>query len=232
MKLEGELVNGVFLRRLNRFEAIADIEGCERLIHVPNTGRLKELLVEGVEIRVRKFDNSRRKTAYGLLLVRKGSRWVSIDSANVPNKLIYEALSDKKLERFKDFSVIRREVTWGASRFDFCLDGENTEYFIEVKGVTLVNDGQAFFPDAPTERGVRHLEELAELKQRGKGAGIIFVIQRDDAEVIKPNDATDRAFGDALRHAAACGVELWAYRCRVTEHEIVLDREIPVIIHS
>ena len=180
MKIEGELIKGRFIRRLNRFEAVVEIEGVQELVHVPNTGRLKELLTEGAVVLVRKFDNPNRKTKFGLLLVKKGEVWVSIDSANLPNKIVHEALKNNTFEQFSAFNEIRREVTMLNSRFDFGLFGDEQEYYIEVKGVTLVEDRQAFFPDAPTTRGTRHLEELTNIKLGGKGAGVIFVIQRED----------------------------------------------------
>lgn len=232
MKIEGELARARFVKRLNRFEAIAELEGVQQLVHVPNTGRLKELLVEGALVVLKKFDNSNRKTRLGLLLVKKDDVWVSIDSANVPNRIVHEALLDKRFEQFRDYSGIRREVTLGNSRFDFGLFKENCEYYIEVKGVTLVESGKAFFPDAPTERGTRHLEELTRLRLDGKGAGVIFIVQREDADEIRPNDRTDRAFGAALRKACESGVDLQAFACKIDVDlkRIDIDRRIPVIL--
>lgn len=230
MKIEGELIKGRFIRRLNRFEAVVEIEGVQELVHVPNTGRLKELLTEGAVVLVRKFDNPNRKTKFGLLLVKKGEVWVSIDSANLPNKIVHEALKNNTFEQFSAFNEIRREVTMLNSRFDFGLFGDEQEYYIEVKGVTLVEDRQAFFPDAPTTRGTRHLEELTNIKLGGKGAGVIFVIQREDADVISPNDRTDKDFGRALRNAKKAGVDLYAYVCKidVEQRQVNIIKEIPV----
>lgn len=232
MRIEGELVTGRFIKRLNRFEAVVEVEGVQELVHVPNTGRLKELLTEGAVVQLRKFDNLHRKTKFGLLLVKKGEVWVSIDSANLPNKIVYEALKNNTFEQFGAYSEIRREVTMLNSRFDFGLFGDGCEYYIEVKGVTLVEDRQAFFPDAPTTRGTRHLEELVEIKLSGRGAGVIFIVQREDADVIKPNDRTDKAFGMALRNAKKAGVELFAYVCKIDvgQRQVNIIRSIPVVL--
>ncbi|HOQ37525.1 MAG TPA: DNA/RNA nuclease SfsA [Acetivibrio sp.] len=234
MKIEGELVQGKFINRLNRFEAVVEVEGIQELAHVPNTGRLKELLTEGATVLLRKYDRTDRKTRFGLILVRKNGIWVSIDSANVPNRIMYEALKQGKLEPFRDFSQICREVTVLSSRFDFGLFSEEKEYYIEVKGVTLVENRQGFFPDAPTKRGVRHLEELTKLKLSGKGTGVVFVVQREDAEVVRPNDRTDMDFGNALREAGKAGVDLMAYVCKVDVEQRSIDivRQIPVVLDS
>lgn len=228
LKIEGRVVEGRFIKRLNRFEAIIRIEGQEHLVHVPNTGRLKELLVKGATVLVKEFDNPNRKTKYGLLLVHQNGIWISIDSANVPNKIVCEGLESKKFEQFKAYETFKREITVGSSRFDFGLFSEGAEYYIEVKGVTLVENRQAYFPDAPTIRGTKHLLELTELKRQGKGAGVIFIIQRQDADVITPNDRTDTAFGSALRDAYQAGVDLWAYRCVVSPEQIIMQSKIPV----
>lgn len=231
MKLDGELIEARFVKRLNRFEAIIEIKGEQHLAHVPNTGRLKELLTEGATMLVRKFGNPARKTRFGLLLVKKAGIWVSIDSANAPNRIVHEALLAKRFEQYSEYDEVRREVTVGNSRLDFGLFSEGYEYYIEVKGVTLVEDRQAYFPDAPTTRGTRHLEELIGIRLAGKGSGVIFVIQREDADVIRPNDRTDRAFGDALRKAQKAGVDLHAYVCKVDvdQKQMNIVREIPVI---
>lgn len=232
MKIEGELVEAKFINRLNRFEAVVEVEGMQELAHVPNTGRLKELLTEGATVLLRKYDRTDRKTRFGLIIVRKNGMWVSIDSANAPNRIMFEALKQGKLEQFSGYSKIRREVTVLNSRFDFGLFSGEKEYYIEVKGVTLVENRQGFFPDAPTKRGVRHLEELRQLKLSGKGAGVIFIVQREDAEAVRPNDRTDMDFGNALREAGKAGVDLIAYVCKVDADQRSMDivREIPVVL--
>lgn len=230
LEITGQLVEGRFLKRLNRFEAIVNIDGVDSLTHVPNTGRLKELLVEDARVFVRKYDSTTRKTKYGLLLVERNNILISIDSANVPNKIVFEALMNRQLKQFERFQNVHREITVGSSRFDFALTNDEEEYFIEVKGVTLVEEGKAYFPDAPTVRGTRHLEELTHLKQQGKGAGVIFIIQREDAEAIMPNDRTDKDFGQMLRKAFQAGVEMWAYRCSISQSSIDIFSEVPVIL--
>lgn len=230
MRIEGELYNARFIKRLNRFEAIVEIDGTEQLTHVPNTGRLRELLFEGAEVMVKGFDNPGRKTRFGLVLARKDGIWVSIDSANVPNRIMHEALLQKRFDMYRDYDEVRKEVTVSNSRFDFGLFKGSREYYIEVKGVTLVEGRQALFPDAPTVRGSRHLDELTHLKLNGKGAGVVFIIQREDADVFKPNDRTDRNFGDSLRRAQEAGVDINAYTCRVDPDSSTIDivRQIPV----
>ncbi|GAE90433.1 DNA/RNA nuclease SfsA [Acetivibrio straminisolvens] len=145
---------------------------------------------------------------------------------------MHEALIQGKFEKFCGYSEIRREVTVLNSRFDFGLFSEEKEYYIEVKGVTLVEDRQGFFPDAPTKRGTRHLEELAEIRQNGREAGVVFIVQREDADVVRPNDRTDKDFANALKAAAEAGVDLMAYVCKVDVEERRMDivREIPVVL--
>ncbi|MEG6613568.1 DNA/RNA nuclease SfsA [Pseudoclostridium thermosuccinogenes] len=232
MKIEGDLVEARFVKRLNRFVAVVEIDGEQQFTHVPNTGRLRELLTEGATVMVRKYDNPNRSTKFGLILVKRGEIWVSIDSANVPNRIAYELLKQKKFDKFTDYNEIRREVTIGGSRLDFGLFSGSYEYYIEVKGVTLVEDRQAYFPDAPTTRGTRHIEDLIHIKQEGNGAGVIFIIQREDVDVMRPNDRTDRDFGDALRKARQAGVDLDAYACKIdiAERRIDILRQIPVIL--
>jgi len=150
---------------------------------------------------VRKYDKTDRKTRFGLILVRKNGIWVSIDSANAPNRIMYEALVQGKFDKFRDYSEIRREVTVLNSRFDFGLFSEGKEYYIEVK---LVENRQGFF-----------LEELTKIRQNGKEAGVAFIVQREDADVVRPNDRTDKNFANALRIAAEAGVDLMAYVCKV-----------------
>lgn len=230
MKLEGCFTEGRFLVRLNQFEAKVEIDGREELVHVPNTGRLRELLVPGAKVLLRCFDSKTRKTAFGLLLVQKDGIWVSIDSANVPNRIVHDALLQGELPYYAGCTGINREVTAGQSRFDFGLLLHEQVCFIEVKGVTLVDHRVARFPDAPTVRGTRHLEELTALRQEGFHAGVIFIIQREDADTFMPNDATDKEFGKALRRAGDAGIPMWAYTCIVNQQEIRLDREIKIVI--
>ncbi|NLY43422.1 MAG: DNA/RNA nuclease SfsA [Clostridiaceae bacterium] len=230
MKIDGPTIEGVFVKRLNRFEAVVNIGGTDSIVHVPNTGRLKELLVAGARVLVRVFDNHKRKTRYGLLLVKKNGIWVSIDSGNVPNRIMYEALLNGDFKPLEGYEHFKREVLVQDSRLDFGLFYKEREYYIEVKGVTLVENRKAFFPDAPTVRGTRHLEELRRLREQGKGAGVIFIIQREDADLFMPNDRMDPDFGIALRKAFDAGVDIWAYTCTVDCSQIKLEKEVPVYL--
>ncbi len=230
IEIEGNITDGRFIRRLNRFEALVEAEGEARLVHVPNTGRLRELLVEGAFVMLKKISNPLRKTQYSLYMVERDGIWVSIDSANMPNRIVNKALKEKCIANFGEYSDFKREVSVGDSRFDFALCKTEGPYYLEVKGVTLVEDNVAMFPDAPTVRGTRHLYELARLRNQGFGAGVIFIVQRCDAEYFRPNDKTDPDFGEALRKAKKAGIDLAAYRCEVQPRQIVLADEIPVVL--
>lgn len=221
----GETVKGRFLSRRNRFLAEVGIGDGTEAVHVRNTGRLRELLTEGAEVSCVPAGREGRKTAYGLIAVRHAGRWVNIDSA-APNTVAEEWLRSGTL--FSPDAVIRREVTKGASRFDFQItDGDRTAY-LEVKGCTLVKDGTALFPDAPTERGLRHVRELTEAVKEGFGAFLLFVIQRDDASVFSPNWETQPGFGEALKEARDAGVRILALDCTVTAGTVEIRGELPV----
>lgn len=226
-------VRGVFLSRINRFAALVEAEGQSIRAHIPNSGRLHELLVAGAESLLHSHEGPserQRKTAFDLVCVRHGRQWVSLD-ARLPGVLLAEAIRDKRLQAFYAYDEVRPEVRVGSSRLDLALLAPGGEpCYVEAKSVTLVVDGRALFPDAPTARGVRHLEELARLAKAGGRAAVAFVIQREDAASFSPNDRTDPAFGYALRKAAAVGVEVYAYKCHVTEEEIAITDEIPVFI--
>ncbi|MCF6097376.1 DNA/RNA nuclease SfsA [Thermovorax subterraneus] len=227
MKIDGEKVDGIFEKRLNRFVASVKINDKPENVHVPNSGRLKELLTPGARVILQKALNSHRKYPYDLIMVYKGNTLVSIDST-LPSRLLASELSKKKLLKL-DYDCVKTEVSYGNSRFDVALGNDGKIfYYMEVKGVTLVEEGKALFPDAPTERGAKHMMELAKAKKEGFGAGVFFVVQRDDAEIFSPNDSMDENFGKALRVAANAGVELFAYSCRVTQDEVVLLRPLPV----
>jgi sugar fermentation stimulation protein A len=228
MEIWGITKKGIFIERHNRFEATVSIDGQEVNAHVPNSGRLKELLVRGAGIILRHYDDPGRKTEYGLLLVEKDNIWVSIDSANAPNRIVEEAIKERYFRQFDAYDTYKREVTAGKSRFDFGFGEDEISYYLEVKGVTFVEDGIARFPDAPTARGVKHLKELTELKRKGIGAGVIFIVQREDALCFEPNDSTDPDFGEALRAAFAAGVDMCAYVCRVRTDRIVITGQITI----
>ena len=224
MKYEN-IVKGVFLSRPNRFIAQVLIDGNEQTVHVKNTGRCKELLVKGNEVWLQKSDNPLRKTAYDLIAVKKGDLLINMDS-QIPNAVAAEWL--KKGNLFSKQAVIKREVTFGNSRFDLFIEDGNRKAFIEVKGVTLENDGIASFPDAPTERGIKHVRELISAHNAGFEAYILFVIQMKSINVFIPNDATHRAFGDALREAERSGVKILAYDCLVEESGMKIDEAVKI----
>ena len=218
------MVPGTFLSRPNRFIAHIEIDGAVKICHVKNTGRCKELLPAGAKVWCLDTDNPARKTRYDLIAVQKGDRLINMDS-QAPNAAVKEWLSAGGLGAIED---LRPETTHGASRFDFSFTKDGRPCFMEVKGVTLESDGVCAFPDAPTQRGVKHLQELAALASQGYGAYILFVIQMSDVACLHPNDATDPAFGAALRQAAAAGVQILAMDCTVTPDTMTLRQQVPV----
>ena len=219
------MVPGIFLRRPNRFIAYVEIGGEEVICHVKNTGRCRELLVPGAKVWCQHWDKPERKTKYDLIAVEKGSRLINMDS-QAPNAAAKEWLQQGGLG---EISEVKPEHTWGDSRFDFSFQKDGRLCFLEVKGVTLETDGICAFPDAPTQRGVKHLQELTHLAQSGYGAYVLFVIQMDGVVHLHPNDATDPAFGKALRQAAAAGVQVLAVDCRIEPDSMTLNQPVPVI---
>ena len=219
-----QMVPGVFLGRPNRFIAHVAIRGREEVVHVKNTGRCRELLPEGAEVWCAVSDNPARKTKYDLITVRKGQRLINMDS-QAPNMAAREWLLAGGLGEIQD---LRAEVKNGESRFDFAFRKDGKQCFLEVKGVTLENEGICAFPDAPTERGARHLRHLTRLVREGCGAYVLFVIQMSDVEYLHPNETTDPAFAAALREAAREGVEVLAVDCRVTPDSMVIGEPVPV----
>lgn len=215
-----EIVKGTFVKRPNRFIANVVIDGKEEVVHVKNTGRCKELLIPGVKVLLEKSDNPLRKTKYDLVTVyKKGLGLVNIDS-QAPNKIAKEWLGDK------DFDYIKPEYTIGKSRIDFYMEkklpsGDTKRFLMEVKGCTLEIDGIGYFPDAPTQRGIKHLEELIEASNQGYHCMIAFVIQMEGICEVRPNMDTHPAFGEALEKAKAAGVEVVYIRCKVNEDEVV-----------
>lgn len=218
------MVPGIFLARPNRFIAHVEIDGKEEIVHVKNTGRCKELLPVGAKVWCQHWDNPNRKTKFDLIFVQKGSRIINMDS-QAPNAAVKEWLLEGGLGRIEN---LKGEYTHGDSRFDFSFMKDGKRCFLEVKGVTLENDGICAFPDAPTERGVKHLHGLTKLAQEGYGAYVLFVIQMADVKYLHPNDATDPAFGTALRTAAAQGVNVMAMCCCVEPGRMVIDRPVEV----
>ena len=222
------IVKGKFIERPNRFIAKVEIDGTTETVHVKNTGRCRELLVKGTTVYLEKSNNPERKTGYDLLAVLKnGKTLINMDS-QIPNAVTEEWL--KKGNLFSKDAVIRREVTHNKSRFDFYIEEGGRKIFLEVKGCTLETDGIARFPDAPTERGVKHINELIDCVNEGFEAYILFVIQMKGIKHFEPNDKTHSAFGDALRNAESKGVNILAYDCNVTKDTIEIDKEIKVLL--
>ena len=218
------MVPGVFHARPNRFVAHIEIEGNVEICHVKNTGRCRELLPPGAKVWCQQWDNPNRKTKFDLITVQKGNRLINMDS-QAPNAAAKEWLLAGGLG---EFAELKGEYTHGDSRFDFSFIKDGRRCFLEVKGVTLENDGVCTFPDAPTERGVKHLRGLTKLAQEGFGAYVLFVIQMADVAYIHPNDATDPAFGKALREAATSGVQVLAMDCRITESTMEIGKPVEV----
>ena len=224
MKYE-RIEKAVFLERENRFVAYVELEGKREKVHVKNTGRCEELLIPGAEVYLQKSENEKRATLWDLIAVKKGERLVNLDS-QIPNRCVEEWLQTGNL--FKEIQCIRPEITYGDSRLDLYAEGDGKKAFIEVKGVTLEEDGVCLFPDAPSERAVRHIEELIKAKKEGYEAILFFVIQMKGIRWLEPNDATHPAFGEALRRAKEAGVQILAYDCLTSPGTIAIDREVPV----
>ena len=220
---------GIFLRRPNRFIAHVDINGEEVVCHVKNTGRCRELLVPGTPVFLEKSDNPNRKTQYDLIAVQKGNRLINMDS-QIPNKVVGEWLSAGNL--FSAGASVRPETVYGNSRFDFYVEEGENRAFIEVKGVTLEEEGVVRFPDAPSERAVKHVEELIRAKKEGYDAYVFLVIQMKGVRYFTPNIDTQPEFAEALKKAKAAGVRILAYDCKVTEDSIQIDEEVPVILEE
>ena len=226
MKYE-KIVHGQFDQRINRFIAEVTIDGEKERVHVKNTGRLKELFLPGADVLLEETNNPNRKTKYSLTAVMKQGLWVNIDS-QAPNKVAFEAIQDGKIPEIGEITALKREVTYGASRFDLYFEQGNQKGFIEVKGVTLEKDGIAMFPDAPTTRGTKHVLELAKAVEEGYKCAILLVVQLKGCLEFVPNRETDPAFADALMQAAEAGVQILAYDTVVTEDGLVFDQAIPV----
>ena len=225
----GKLVEARFIRRLNRFGALVDINGAETLVHVANSGRMKELLVEGRRVFLAPAPGDHRKTSFDLALVDLGHTLASAD-ARLPNKLVQEAQVEGRLDCFSGYDSIRMEATYGDSRLDLALSGGQGTCLVEAKSVTLVEGRMGIFPDAPTIRGRKHVLNLAEQVREGCRGAVVFVVQREDADSVSPNNESDPDFGAALRWAVELGVEAYAFRCSVSTREIALSQQIPVAL--
>lgn len=214
-----KVITGHFHDRANRFIARVYVGNVLETVHVKNTGRLKELLLPGAEVILEMSDNKNRKTKYDLIGVYKeGLGLVNIDS-QAPNKVVKEWLLTK------DYTLVKPEYTYGDSRLDFYMERGEERFLMEVKGCTLERNGIGYFPDAPTERGVKHLRELRKAAGEGYYCIAAFVIQMEEVDEVRPNTVMHKEFGEALQEAVRAGVQVLCLGCRVTEDELVIDRE-------
>ena len=223
----GSVISGRFLSRPNRFVANVETEEGPQVVHVKNTGRCRELLVPGATVYLERAGNPARKTPYDLIAVEKGDRLINMD-AQAPNKVFAEWAASGGF--LPDLTAIHSEYVYGDSRLDFCLETEKGLHLVEVKGVTLEENGHARFPDAPTERGVKHIQELRKAVEKGLDATLFFVVQIKDIHSVSPNDDTHPAVGAALREAVSRGVSVCAYDCEVTPDSLSIRRPVPVIL--
>ena len=222
---------GIFIKRPNRFIAHVEVDGAEEICHVKNTGRCRELLVPGAKVWLVESDNPERKTRFDLVAVEKvradGTLLINMNS-QAPNHIFREWAEAGNFR--PGLKILRGETTYGNSRFDFYWEDSEKRGFVEIKGVTLEHDGVVRFPDAPTERGVKHLEELTSAKAAGYEAAVCFIVQMEGMKHLEPNDATHPAFGDALRKCAASGVEVLALECETAPGYVKAVRPIPVLL--
>lgn len=219
------IIKGIFIERPNRFIANVLIDGKTEVCHVKNTGRCREILTEGATVLLEKSDNPERKTKYDLVAAYKDNKLINIDS-QAPNKVFGEWLSTEKF--FKNVTFIKPEAKYNNSRFDFYFENDGKKCFAEIKGVTLENDGVLSFPDAPTERGVKHVFELCDANKEGYEAYIFFVVQMKEVKYFTPNVKTHKEFADALIYAEKQGVKIYCVNCEVTENSLDILDFVPV----
>ncbi|MEF2966607.1 DNA/RNA nuclease SfsA [Paenibacillus sp. M1] len=225
----GKIVRGLLDRRVNRFIAEVIISGVTEQVHIKNTGRLQELLIPGTEVLLELGGHPGRKTRFSLIAAAKDGRWVNVDS-QAPNKVAFEAVKAGKLVELGSVEAVKREVTFGASRFDLYFEKGNERGFIEVKGATLEKEGVALFPDAPTARGAKHVMEMAQAVSQGYTGIILFIVQMKGCRAFAPNRIMDAAFADALALASRQGVRILAYDSIVTENELLLGEPLPLLL--
>ena len=221
------IVAGRFISRPNRFIAHVELNGRTEVVHVKNTGRCKELLVPDAVVYLEGNDDPGRKTAWDLVAVEKGSRLINMD-AQAPNRVFGEWVQTGRF--LPDVTLVRPETKYGDSRFDFYIEAAGKRHFVEVKGVTLEENGVVRFPDAPTQRGVKHLEELIRAREEGYESWVCFVVQMEDVTHFEPNDTTHPAFGEALRRAERAGVHILALECEVTQDSMNISGTVPVFL--
>lgn len=226
------MVKATFIKRPNRFIAHCIVNGKEEVVHVKNTGKCRELLIEGCTVYLQEHDNPNRKTKYSLISVLKGDRLINMDS-QVPNKVVCEALVNKDIilpGLDEEITYIKAEKTYKSSRFDIYIETENKKAFVEVKGVTLEKDGVVLFPDAKTERGVKHINELVEASKDGYISYILFVIQMKGVKYFTPNTKMHEEFANVLKNASLNKVNVLAYDCNVDYKSISINEKVKVIL--
>ena len=218
-----DIYKGTFLERPNRFIAICEIDGKEEVCHVKNTGRCRELLVKGATVYLEKSSNPNRKTQFDLIAVEKNDRLINMDS-QIPNFVVAESLN----KIFSDITFVKQEYKYGNSRFDIYVETETEKIFVEVKGVTLEDNGVVRFPDAPTERGIKHLKELQKAVKEGYRACVVFLVQMQDVKYFEPNYKTHPEFAKELKNAYENGVEIFVYDSVVTPEEIIMNNKVEI----
>lgn len=226
------IVEAIFIERPNRFIAHCIVNGKEEVVHVKNTGKCRELLIPGCKVYLQEHDNPKRKTKFSLISVIKENRLINMDS-QAPNKVVYESLINNKinLPGLKgDIKYIKPEKTYGDSRFDIYIETDTEKAFLEVKGVTLEEDGIVLFPDAKTERGVKHINELIKAIEDGYLSYILFVIQMDNVKYFTPNIKMHKEFGQALKNAQYKGVNILAYDCDVTLNSLDIKNKVDIVL--
>ncbi|MBW4828554.1 MAG: DNA/RNA nuclease SfsA [Clostridiaceae bacterium] len=223
------IYEGIFLERPNRFIANVLIDGKKEKVHVKNTGRCKEILIKGTRVYLEKSNNPNRKTKYSLISAYKEDQLINIDS-QVPNKVVFDAIKSNRIKELENIKVLKREVTFGNSRFDLYFEKGNESGFIEVKGVTLENNGLSLFPDAPTERGTKHIREMIKVVESGLKGYIFFLIQIENIKYFTPNTSMDEKFSNALIEANKKGVNILAYNSIVKKDFIKINEKIEVLI--
>ncbi|CEQ20621.1 sugar fermentation stimulation protein [[Clostridium] sordellii] len=226
------IVEATFIERPNRFIAHCIVNGKEEVVHVKNTGKCRELLIPGCKVYLQEHDNPKRKTKFSLISVIKGNRLINMDS-QAPNKVAYEALINNKIDLpglKGDIKYIKPEKTYGDSRFDIYIETDTEKAFLEVKGVTLEEDGIVLFPDAKTERGVKHINELIKAIDDGYLSYILFVIQMDNVKYFTPNIKMHKEFGQALKNAQYKGVNILAYDCDVTLNSLDIKNKVDIVL--
>ncbi len=226
MKYEN-IVKGKFIERPNRFVAFVEIGGIRTMVHVKNTGRCKELLVPGTEVYLQHSPSSKRKTDYSMVSVKKENLFINIDS-QAPNQVVYEAIRSGKIHEFNKPDLIKKEVPFGTSRFDLYYESYPHRGFIEVKGVTLEENGIAMFPDAPTKRGTRHVLEMMDAVKAGYRGFVIFLVQMKGVHSFTPNKKTDPAFAEALKQASNNNVTILAYDCNIAEDFMEISESVSI----